>query len=100
MHWAKSRAAQCSVTLTLRQGVRVEEDEQVDRAIAPILAVVPFELARCGRDRLGRPAHQLGRALVEAHYRDADRIDGKSGRAWGSTESSADARRPSPRNLD
>jgi hypothetical protein len=32
--------------------VCVEEDEQVDRAVAPILAVVAFELARRGRDRL------------------------------------------------
>ena len=29
------------------RAVRVEEDEQVDGAIAPILAVVAFELTRC-----------------------------------------------------
>ena len=49
--------------------VRVEEDEEVDRAVAPILAVVAFELAWRGRDRLARLADQLGRALVEAHHR-------------------------------
>jgi len=49
--------------------VGVEEDEQVDRAVAAILAVVAFELARRGRDRLARLADQLGRALVEAHHR-------------------------------
>ena len=47
----------------------VEEDEQVDRAVAPILAVVAFELTRRGWDRLARFADQLGRALVEAHHR-------------------------------
>ena len=47
----------------------VEEDEQVDRAIAAILAVVALELARRGRDRLANLADQLGRALVEAHHR-------------------------------
>jgi hypothetical protein len=32
--------------------VCVGEDEQVDRAVAAILAVVAFDLARRGRDRL------------------------------------------------
>jgi hypothetical protein len=49
--------------------VCVEEDEEIDRAVAPILAVVAFQLARRGRDRLARLADQLGRAFVEAHHR-------------------------------
>ena len=49
--------------------VRVEENEQIDRAIAPILAVVAFEPTRCGRDRLAHLADQLGRALIEAYHR-------------------------------
>ena len=47
----------------------VEEDEQVDCAVAVILAIVTLELARAGRDRLTDLANQLGRALVEAHHR-------------------------------
>jgi len=47
----------------------VEEDEQVGRAVAAILAVVALELARLGRDRLADLADQLGRALVEADDR-------------------------------
>src|SRR5258708_26919297 len=35
--------------------VRIEEDEQVSRAIAAILAVVALELARRGRDRRAGP---------------------------------------------
>ena len=49
--------------------MRIEEDEQVDRAVAAILAVVAFELARLGRDRLAHLADELGRALVEADHR-------------------------------
>ena len=49
--------------------VRVEEDEQVDRAVAAVLAVVALQLAGLGRDRLAHLADQLGRALVEAHHR-------------------------------
>ena len=49
--------------------VDVEKDEQVDRAVAPILVVVALELARLGWDRLADLANQLGRALVEADHR-------------------------------
>src|SRR5271166_3824085 len=49
--------------------MHVEEDEQVGRSIALILAVVTFELARRGRDRLAYLADELGRALVEADHR-------------------------------
>ena len=49
--------------------VHVEEDEQVGRAIALVLAVVAFELARLGRDRLPHLADELGRALVETDDR-------------------------------
>ena len=49
--------------------MHIEEDKQVRRAIALILAVVAFELARFGRDRLADLADELGRALVETDYR-------------------------------
>ena len=44
-------------------------DEQVCRPIALILAVVAFELAPLGRDRLADLADELGWALVETDYR-------------------------------
>ena len=46
-----------------------EGDEQVCRPIALILAVVAFELAPLGRDRLADLADELGWALVETDYR-------------------------------
>src|SRR5271165_2280271 len=49
--------------------MHVEEDEQVGRSIALILAVVTFELARRGRDRMAHLADELGRALVETDHR-------------------------------
>jgi hypothetical protein len=49
--------------------VRVEEDEQIDCAVAPILAVIALQLAWYSRDRLACLADQLGRAFVEAHHR-------------------------------
>ena len=51
------------------RSMHVEEDEQVGRSIALILAVVTFELARRGRDRLAHLADELGRALVETDHR-------------------------------
>ena len=49
--------------------MHVEEDEQIGRSVALILAVVALELSRRGRDRLARLADELGRALVEADHR-------------------------------
>ena len=49
--------------------MRVEEDEQIGRAVAAILAVVALELPGLGRDRLAHLADQLDRALVEADHR-------------------------------
>ena len=49
--------------------MHVEEDEQVGRAVALILAVVALDLARLGRDRLADLADELGRALVETDDR-------------------------------
>ena len=46
--------------------VRVEEDEEIGSAIAPIFAVEALQLSRLGRDRLAHLADKLGRALVEA----------------------------------
>src|SRR2546429_9022707 len=48
--------------------MHVEEDEQVGRSIALILAVETFELAWSGRDRLAHLAAGLGRALVETDH--------------------------------
>jgi tetratricopeptide (TPR) repeat protein len=49
--------------------VRVEKDEQIDRSVAPILAVMALPLPRPGRDRLPHLADELCRALVETHHR-------------------------------
>ena len=49
--------------------MHVEEDEQVGRPIALVLAVVALDLARLGRDRLAHLADELGRALVETDDR-------------------------------
>ena len=49
--------------------VRVEEDEQIGRAVAPVLAVVALDLSRLGRDRQAHLADELDRALVEADHR-------------------------------
>ena len=45
----------------------VEEDEEIDRAIAAIFAVVTFELSRLGRDWRSHFTDQLRRAFVEAY---------------------------------
>src|ERR1700755_42136 len=49
--------------------MHVEEDEQVGRCIALILAVETFELAWSGRDRLQHLADELCRTLVETDHR-------------------------------
>src|SRR6266508_3046611 len=49
--------------------MHVEEDEQVGRSIALILAVETFELAWSGRDRLAHLADELCRTLVETDHR-------------------------------
>jgi len=49
--------------------MRVEQDEQVCGAIAPILAIVALDLSRRGRDRLAHFSDELDRALVEADHR-------------------------------
>src|SRR5262249_61129040 len=43
--------------------MHVEEDEQIGRSIALILAVETFELAWSGRDRPGHPTHDVGPTL-------------------------------------
>jgi hypothetical protein len=45
--------------------MHVEDDEEIDGAIAVILVIVAFELTRFGRDRLAHLADELDRALVE-----------------------------------
>ena len=49
--------------------VDVDADEEIDGAVAAILVIVAFELARFGRDRLAHLADELDRALVEADHR-------------------------------
>jgi hypothetical protein len=48
--------------------MHVDADEEIDGAVAAILAIVAFELPRLGRDRLAHLADQLDRALVEADH--------------------------------
>jgi hypothetical protein len=69
---ALSKVASCPLVGNLHTApgpVGVEKDEQVDRAVAAILIIIAFQLARRGGDRLSRLADQLGRALVEAYHR-------------------------------
>src|SRR5258708_37452658 len=49
--------------------MHVEEDEQVGRSIALVLAVETFELAWSGRDRLAHLPDELCRTLVEKDHR-------------------------------
>ena len=49
--------------------MHVDADEEIDGAVAAVLAIVTFELTRLGRDRLAHFADQLDRALVEANHR-------------------------------
>ena len=49
--------------------MHVEDDEQIGGAVAAILVIVTFELARLGRDRLAHLADELDRAFVEADHR-------------------------------
>src|SRR6266508_1070840 len=49
--------------------MHVEEDEQVGRSIALVLAVGTLELAWSGRDRLAHLADELCRTLVETDHR-------------------------------
>src|SRR5712671_4533979 len=41
----------------------VDADEEIDGAVAAVLVIVTFELARLGRDRLANLADELDRAL-------------------------------------
>src|SRR5258705_8348350 len=49
--------------------MHVDAGEEIDGAVAAILAIVAFELARLGRNRLADLADKLDRALVEANHR-------------------------------
>src|SRR6476469_8919694 len=48
--------------------MHVEENEEIDRAIATILIIVTFEPAGLGRNGLTHLADELHRAFVEAHH--------------------------------
>jgi hypothetical protein len=45
------------------------QTKRIDGAVAAVLAIVAFELARLGWDRLAHLADQLDRALIEADHR-------------------------------
>src|SRR6202522_2888303 len=45
--------------------IHVDADEEIDGAVAAVLAIVTLELTRLGRDRLAHFADQLNRALVD-----------------------------------
>ena len=61
MQRAKSSAVRRSVTLTLRQrAMGIDEDEEIDGAVAAILVVEALEPSGCGRDRLARFADGRG----------------------------------------
>src|SRR6516164_128444 len=47
----------------------LEEDEEIDGAVAAILVIVAFGPSGCGRDRLARFANDLDGAFVEADHR-------------------------------
>src|SRR5205814_10621701 len=49
--------------------VHVDADEEINGAAAAVLAIVAFELAGLGPDRLADLADELDRALVEADHR-------------------------------
>ena len=49
--------------------MHVNADEQIDGAVAAVLAIVTFQLPWFGRDRLAHLTDQLHRALVEADHR-------------------------------
>ena len=49
--------------------MHVDADEEIDSAVAAVLAIVTFELTRLCRYRLAHLADQLDRALVEADHR-------------------------------
>ena len=46
----------------------IDEDEEIDGAVAAILVVEALEPSGCGRDRLARFADELGGAFVEADH--------------------------------
>ena len=51
------------------RAIGVEEDEEIDDAVAAILAIETFGPSRRGRDRLARFADELGGAFIEADDR-------------------------------
>lgn len=64
MHRANLLAAGHALNLDVAPGrVDVDADEEISSAVAAILAIVAFELARIGRNGLAQFADQLDRAL-------------------------------------
>jgi hypothetical protein len=49
--------------------MHVEDDEEIDGAVAAVLVVVAFELARLSQDWLAHLADELDRAFIEADHR-------------------------------
>ena len=56
----------------------VDDDEQVGSSVALVFAVIAFELAWLGRDRLADLANELDRALVEADDRASSSIEART----------------------
>src|SRR4030081_3098953 len=61
--------------------MHVEENEEIDRAIATILVIITFEPAGVGRDGLTRLANELHWAFVEARPAAWGRMPRHRGRA-------------------
>ena len=47
--------------------MRVEEDKEINRPIAPVFAIIAFRLAQLGRNRLANLADELMRAFIKAY---------------------------------
>jgi hypothetical protein len=47
--------------------MRVEEDKEINRPVAPVFGVIAFRLAQLGRNRLANLADELMRAFIKAY---------------------------------
>ena len=49
------------------RSMRVEEDKEINRPIAPVFAIIAFRLAQLGRNWLANLADELMRAFIKAY---------------------------------
>lgn len=69
MHWGIVFCGPPLADFDLAPGtMHVEENEEIDRAIATILVIVTFEPSGLGRDQLTDLADELDQTFVEAHH--------------------------------